>query len=1477
MMVAMALVVKDRLYYREIEKNVPVNISLDYLRNIEMSGIGKRIRITWHNDYAKFSFDDARVMGTNELQQSGSRKTIAVPMGEITVIDGQNQIAVLLTPVSQADARVYFDSNDRVSVGRTEKKARDGSENTVVVKLPFVSSKHMEIISQNGKLFVRDNGSLNGTFVNGEKVVQKEIRPGDVISILTFRMVYDGNCLSFFNTENALLVRHSRKEPEQVRKYEKKETVIFERSVRLKDSIETETVVIPNPPVIGEKPKIDYLSTFLPAFITVSIGIVMFFTMGNATSLIYSLPMSLSGVIMSVFNYRKQTKEYDLNCSKAVDDFKSKLAEAELKLKRFNTNQLTVMNTENPEISNLINAAEKRSSVLWNRQINDNDFLTVRVGTGQATTMAEIKLDIPAGSMETDYAKECCVIKEKYSIIDNAPVCYDIRNNHLTGIVGSVTDNTKFIRNLIVQLAGTHCYTDLKVVYLDSNPEMTWVSKLPHANGLTAVTQKEVDEVLENVLPILKEREKAILAKNTYGKAPKYLPHILFVLADPSLLSKNYDTQHYIIEGEQLGISVVMSVEEMAHLPINCNTIIRLGKNAGELFCQQNISHVVSFNIEKIADSDAVRFVNALENVRVRENTKTDVTKSLPENCSFYDMLGIKSIKELDIKKRWQENDVCKTLKAPIGVGINGVVELDISGSDSADGPHGLVAGMTGSGKSETIVSYLLALTTLYSPLDLSLVIIDFKGGALCNKFRGIPHLVGKITNLSGKEIERSLKILDAELKHRQQMLDAASNMVATHDIDNVDKYTRLFKTGRVKVPMPHLVIVVDEFAELKAQHPEFLKKLVSAARIGRSLGIHLILATQKPAGQVSDQIWSNSKFRICLKVQTEQDSKEVIKTDEAAKIKEAGRAFLMVGNNERFELLQSGYSGVADLSAAGPDRLSQFNVTVNHIAEYCVRENIQKMPDLFIEALPEQISIPSNVAKGDVAGSVDIGIYDDPANKTQNTHAISLCNSNLLIIGSAQMGKTNLLQTIICSLAKAYTPKDVAIYVLDFASQLLCKYAELNHVGGVVTSMDDEKLKHLMQLLYSEFEIRKEKFAKAGVSSLAAYRNLGRTDVPHIVVIIDNFTALKELYFQEDAELIRLCRDGLSVGITIVAANSQTKGLSYKYLSYFDARIALYNNDSAEYGNLFDHCRETVEKIPGRCLILHNNSLLDCQTFLAFDGNLNSEIAAFNAKVHAKYGEQRAAAIPELPEKFSTADLVNWCAEIYQTPYSIAMGLDYETVSPVVRNVRKAGCLSLLGGNPEMQSAYLSGIIHQMDTGYPGNTKIWILDSIDRPLQPLEALANVVKYNINAGAAPEIIAELEQKVKSRMAMLEFGDMDSITDADLLVLVINNPTVAEVMNANKAALLSYSNLISKYKDMGICVFISNVPNASFISSEFYKKSAENKQFLWFDNLPKLKLVTVPYGESKKFSKKLEAGDVYLFNDTECTKMKTPLE
>ena len=277
-------------------------------------------------------------------------------------------------------------------------------------------------------------------------------------------------------------------------------------------------------------------------------------------------------------------------------------------------------------------------------------------------------------------------------------------------------------------------------------------------------------------------------------------------------------------------------------------------------------------------------------------------------------MYNVGKVEHLNPISRWERNNPVKSLAVPIGMGTDGkLFTLDLH--EKYQGPHGLVAGMTGSGKSEFIITYILSLAVNFSPDEVAFVLIDYKGGGLADAFvdqkRGIhlPHVVATITNLDGAAIQRSLTSIQSELSRRQELFKRAKSETGEGTMDIYD-YQRLYRNKQVSEPMPHLFIISDEFAELKKQQPEFMDALISAARIGRSLGIHLILATQKPGGVVNDQIWSNTKFRACLKVQDRSDSMEMLKRPEAAELKHTGRFYLQVGYNEYFALGQSAWCG---------------------------------------------------------------------------------------------------------------------------------------------------------------------------------------------------------------------------------------------------------------------------------------------------------------------------------------------------------------------------------------------------------------------------------------------------------------------------------------------------------------------------------------------------------------------------------------
>jgi DNA segregation ATPase FtsK/SpoIIIE, S-DNA-T family len=319
----------------------------------------------------------------------------------------------------------------------------------------------------------------------------------------------------------------------------------------------------------------------------------------------------------------------------------------------------------------------------------------------------------------------------------------------------------------------------------------------------------------------------------------------------------------------------------------------------GSIISAADYTKVRRFQYDPVSDEEMERAVTKLAPVYCEE---VSLEGTLTKNITMFELLNILSVDDIDLEKNWSQSQVYQSMAAPIGVKAKNQIEyLDLH--EKYHGPHGLVAGTTGSGKSELLQTYILSMALLFHPYEVGFVIIDFKGGGMVNQFKNLPHLIGAITNIDGREINRSLISIKAELKKRQELF-------AQYQVNHIDAYIKKYKKGETKIPLPHLILIVDEFAELKTDQPEFMKELISAARIGRSLGIHLILATQKPSGVVDAQIWSNSRFKLCLKVQNQEDSNEVLKTPLAAEIKEPGRAYLQVGNNEIFELFQSAYSG---------------------------------------------------------------------------------------------------------------------------------------------------------------------------------------------------------------------------------------------------------------------------------------------------------------------------------------------------------------------------------------------------------------------------------------------------------------------------------------------------------------------------------------------------------------------------------------
>lgn len=443
-----------------------------------------------------------------------------------------------------------------------------------------------------------------------------------------------------------------------------------------------------------------------------------------------------------------------------------------------------------------------------------------------------------------------------------------------------------------------------------------------------------------------------------------------------------------------------------------------------------DIQHVENIELEKTA-----RTLSAI----IHEQ---GISSKIPESVTFFEMYGVEKPEELQSKLRWENHQSHKSLAVPLGLrGKDDYVELNLH--EKAHGPHGLVAGTTGSGKSETVQSYILSLAVNFHPHEVGFLLIDYKGGGMANLFANLPHLLGTITNLDKEESMRAMASIKSELARRQRIF-------GENQVNHINGYNKLFRLGKVTEPLPHLFIISDEFAELKKEQPEFMSELVSAARIGRSLGIHLILATQKPSGVVDEQIWTNSRFRLCLKVQNTGDSKEMLKTPGAANITQAGRAYLQVGNNEIYELFQSAWSGAAydeeraeqekedsrvylvnelgqgellnaDLSGSeenGQIRATQLDVTVQYLAKLYAEEKAVPVKRPWLPPLPSILQSPytkivkdsATFAKGDY--TLGLGLIDVPEEQLQEEYTLDLIkNGHLLYMASSGYGKTMLLE----------------------------------------------------------------------------------------------------------------------------------------------------------------------------------------------------------------------------------------------------------------------------------------------------------------------------------------------------------------------------------------------------------------------------------------------------------------------------------
>lgn len=788
----------------------------------------------------------------------------------------------------------------------------------------LVSKRHA-VFSREGETMRLTDHSTNGVYVDGQRIQgSKGLTFGDTVDILGLKLVYLRDILAIYAGGRPVEIEPSAFRPFKYPIAKEKQPVVensyFKRAPRVVEDLHEEPIEIEGPPPPNKPKKQPLFLTIGPAFtmmLPMLLGSGMAIVSANSsgvgtsafmyTGIITAVSSALIGVMWALLNMRyakKQVKEEELLRFNAYRDYLVKIADQLNDQYHENANKL---NDRYPSSEACLHYGPDPTR-LWSRNFTHSDFLFVRLGMGSMPFQVPIQVPKERFTLVDDSLSEKPrQIYESFSTLRNVPVGVDLKANQLWGIYGdgSLADGIAIARSMAIQIAANNCYTDVKMVFLYEKKyerDMSFAKWLPHVWSedkkvrYVASDKNEVNDVLYALGSNLRIRAE----QDHKGDIPR--PYYVVFVCDPDLLEGEPAAKFLLEPSSELGVSTVLIAHGYESLPNSCTNLIQRDAQFHGFYDVSTVdTKKRAVDFDNVLPEEAEHFARWLSGIRVNE---LESGGELPNSISFFDMYGVQSLPEFSVHDRWRKNRTYENMRALIGRKAGGVnIYLDIH--EKYHGPHGLVAGTTGSGKSETLQTYILSLALNFSPLDVGFFIIDYKGGGMANLFSDLPHMLGKISNLSGNQVRRAMVSIKSEIKRRQRIF-------GEYDVNHLDQYTRLLKNGEASVPIPHMVIVIDEFAELKREEPDFMRELISVAQVGRSLGIHLILATQKPAGTVDDNIWSNSKFRLCLRVQDRQDSMDMLKKPDAAYIIQAGRCYLQVGNDEIFDLFQSGWSGAA-------------------------------------------------------------------------------------------------------------------------------------------------------------------------------------------------------------------------------------------------------------------------------------------------------------------------------------------------------------------------------------------------------------------------------------------------------------------------------------------------------------------------------------------------------------------------------------
>lgn len=1062
-----------------------------------------------------------------------------------------------------------------------------GRSRPVPLDDPDVSRSHLGLtVGGEGTVSVVDLGSANGTWVNGAPLSgPRTLAPGELIrigrSVLTVAPAPPADAALHPDAEGHLL---------------------YSRPPRLRPADSVTKVSIPAPPGEAERPPFPLLAVLAP----VAMGVLMAVLLHNYLYLAFTALSPVMVIGNTVSERRRGASSY----RSRLADYERRREEARDAIASACRRELAQLRLRHPDPATALLIATLPSSRLWERQRLDPDFLTLRVGTGSIP--ANIEVSVPAGAEA-----------EQVPHLPEAPVTIPLAECGAVGLCGPRAEVTALARSMLTELVATHSPRDVALLlatHPDRDPDWDWVRWLPHARlaeGREPVARvaNDSDTLLERLAEIEALLEARRAARTPGSRQPTWGSVVVAVLDDSYRLRLEADLGPLLREGPSLGVYALCLDDTPARVPEVCGAVVAITEVDGEPCATLRRTGAPDLS-DLRPDGVSVACIEQLARALapIRDAGAQEGAAALPADVRFLDLAGLEPPTPPGILASWSPTG--RTTRATVGLTTEGPFVLDLG-----QGPHALVAGTTGAGKSEFLQTLVAALAVGNRPDAMNFVLIDYKGGAAFRGCTDLPHTVGMVTDLDAHLVERALTSLRAELQRRKAVLDAA-------DKTNISRYWDSLTGAPDEDPLPRLVIVVDEFAGLASELPDFLHGLVDIAAQGRSLGVHLVLATQRPAGVVSAEMRANINLMIALRVSSDQDSMDVIGSPAAAKLPPvgaAGRGYARTGAGSRAVLFQTARVGGlrpgvrpkhADLTvvtldwpdlghplpvppppAADPDDATDLSVLVTAVREAATTAGFAPARVPWAAPLPELVTLdqldqrsppdpgrsggedPGRLGLDAVGGRptgtrrLVYGLHDRPRQQDQQPVALDLeRGGHLLVVGAPKSGRTTLLRTLAAAAARDVPVENLHLFALDFGGGGLAGLAELPHCGAVVGPAQPDRVERLLARLTAEVSRRQTVLQAGGHADLVEYLTdcTPAQRMPFLLLLVDRYDSFATSFDSADGgrlvqDLQRLLANGLASGLHVVLTGDRSLA-SGRLASLVEDKLILRMADKADY-----------------------------------------------------------------------------------------------------------------------------------------------------------------------------------------------------------------------------------------------------------------------------------------------------------------------